>query len=382
MMRLLSHVFLLTLILLTRPVNAETIAAKQAELSNVNGQIQSLEKTLVQTQSERNNLQQQLKTAEIAIGKLTEQITHLTNELTAQQKMLDDLTLTEQKTQLQLKIQQDALARQLRAAYQLGTQNQLKIIFNQENINAANRHLTYYKALNEARSQLITDMQQNLTLLQKTLHESQKHQRILKNLIAQKQYQQKHQQHALDKRQQLIMALGLQTQSKQQQIELLMTNQQLLQETISRLKQKDITLNGQSFNQLQGKLAWPVKGQFVTSFGSVVDQGALRSNGVLIRTPLGTPVHAIYGGKVIFADWLRGFGLLIIINHGHQYMSLYARNQAIYAKPGQSVQTGEVIATTGNSGGYQHPGLYFEVRQNGTPINPALWCRQLPTPFT
>lgn len=361
--------------LLIQSVSAETVATKQAELSHVNGQIQLLEKNIQKNKSQSMSLQQQLKIAELAIGKLSEQINRFTQELIAQQKILDELNITEQKTELQLKTQHDALAQQLRAAYQLGTQNQLKIMLNQENMNAANRHLTYYKALNEARAKLISEMQLNLILLQKTLHASELHQRTLKNLIAQKQIQQKHQQHILIIRQKLIETLGLQTQSKQQQIESLMANQQTLQETIARLKQRDITLNGQPFDQLQGKLSWPVKGQFVASFGSLLDQGTLHSNGVLIKAPMGTPVRAIYSGKVIFADWLRGFGLLIIINHGHQFMSLYARNQAIYAKPGQYIETGDVIAATGNSGGYNNPGLYFEVRQNGTPINPTIWCR-------
>lgn len=377
-MRSLIHygfLFLCCYLTLAVTASAEIITTKQAELSQVNGKIQTLQKTISQNQMQTTNLQQQLKTAELAIGKLSEEITRLTKELAAQQKILDDLNIIEQTTELKLKIQNDALGQQLRAAYQLGTQNQLKIMFNQENMNTANRHLTYYKALNEARTKLIIEVQQNLILLQKTLRATKTHEQTLQNLLAQKQRQQKNQQRTLVLRQHLMTALGLQTQSKQQQIESLMANQQILQETIFRLKQREITLNGQPFNQLQGKLAWPVKGQFVASFGSLVDQGTLHSNGVLIKAPMGTPVHAISSGKVVFADWLRGFGLLIIINHGHQYMSLYARNQAIYAKPGQYIATGDVIAATGNSGGYSNPGLYFEVRQNGTPINPTLWCR-------
>jgi septal ring factor EnvC (AmiA/AmiB activator) len=85
-------------------------------------------------------------------------------------------------------------------------------------------------------------------------------------------------------------------------------------------------------------------------------------------------VHAIYGGKIIFADWLRGFGLLIIINHGDGFMSLYARNHAIFAKVGDMVNPRDVIASIGNTGGYSTSSLYFEIRQNGLPVNPKLWC--------
>lgn len=367
--------FLIFCILWAQSVSAETVATKQIELSHVNKQIQSLEKNILQNQEQSANLQQQLKSAELAMSRLNEQITHLSQALVAEQAILSELNKTEQATQLKLKSQNDALAQQLRASYELGTQNQLKILLNQENPGAANRHLTYYKAINEARSKLIADIQQNLIVMQKTLFATRKHQQTLKNLLAEKQYQQNHQQRVLKLRQQLILALGLQTESKQQKIDSLMANQKALQETLFRLKQKEVTLNLQSFNELRGKLLWPVKGQFGASFGSLISGSSLHLNGIVIKAPMGTPVHAIYSGKVVFADWLRGFGLLVIINHGHQYMSLYARNQAIYAKPGQMIQTGDVIATTGNSGGFSSPGLYFEVRQNGSPQNPNLWCR-------
>ena len=367
--------FLFFFTVLLPTASAANVAINKTQLRQVNGQIQSLKKNIAQNQEQSANLQQQLKSVEMTIGKLSEQITQSTKEFFVQQRMLQELNLVQQNTQLKLKIQHDALAQQLRAAYQLGTQHPLKILFNQEDFNTANRHLMYYKALNTARLKLITDIQQNLTLLEKIIRTSKTHQQTLKNLIAQKQRQQNQQQHVLNQRQQLIAALGVETQSKQQQLELLLTNQKALQETITRLKHQEIALNGRPFNQLQGRLSWPVKGQLAAFYGSLLDAGNQRSNGIIIKTPMGTPVHAIYSGKVIFADWLRGFGLLIIINHGHEYMSLYARNQILYAKAGHYVHTGDVIAATGNSGGYDKPGLYFEVRQNGTPVNPNIWCR-------
>ncbi len=365
----------LSFIFITLSANAETLATKRGELSHVSGQIQSLKKSIEHNQTESVNLQLQLKNAEVAIGKSDAQISRLTKELAAQQKILNELALTEQTTELRLKVQNDALNAQLRAAYKLGTQNQLKILLNQENMNTANRHLLYYKTLNETREKLIADIQQNLVLLQATVKASSIHQQTLKKLLTEKQNQQKRQQRILILRQQVITALGLQTQDKQRQVDVLIANQKALQETIARLQQTEIAITGQPFNQLQNKLSWPVKGQFVTYFGSAEDGGARRATGMTIKTPSGTPVHAIYSGRVVFADWLRGFGLLVIINHGHQYMSLYGRNQTLYIKPGQLVRTGDVIAAAGNSGGYSNSGLYFEIRQNGTPVNPGIWCR-------
>ena len=132
--------------------------------------------------------------------------------------------------------------------------------------------------------------------------------------------------------------------------------------------------SNRSFNDLRGKLHWPVQGKIAARFGSLLDVGNRRLSGTLIKASPGTAVHAIYNGKVVFANWLRGFGLLVIVNHGNGFMSLYARNQALYAKMGDQVKSGDIIATTGNSGGFSRSGVYFEIRQNGAPKNPKIWC--------
>ncbi len=354
---------------------AETIDTKKSELSAVNGKIESLEKNLILTQAQRTALERQLKTVELTIGKLSAELSQLTQELSVQKRILAELNATQQTIEATLTTQNNALAQQLRAAYQLGAQNQLKIILNQENVSAASRHLMYYKALNKARAELIDTIQQNLTALQKTISESLAHQKTLTRLIAKKAREQKREESVLTLRQQVVVRLKQKTQDKQQRIALLMANQKALQETITRLKQREITITGQPFETRQGTLSWPVKGPLIASYGGLWDMSNQRFNGMLIEAPMGTPVRAIYSGKIVFADWLRGFGLLIIINHGHNYMSLYGRNQSLYVKVGQTIHTGDVIAATGNSGGYDKPGLYFELRQNGTPLNPKIWCR-------
>ncbi len=362
-------------ILMAQNAIAETTVLHQSQLDSLHTKIVRLKNTIAVNQQQQSNLQQRLKMAELANGKLSEQILKITHELNQQKIKLSELNTTQKMTQTRLNSQNTALAEQLRAAYKLGTQNQLKILLNQEDMSTANRHLTYYKTLNETRAKLIVDIQQNLQLLTKTIQDSELHERALKKLLAEKERQQTKQAHILRLRQQLITQLGLQTESKQAQIESLLANQKTLQDTVIRLKQREFFTTDQSFDQLKTKLMWPVKGNFVSSYGSLLDVGTQRSNGVLIQTPMGSPVHAIYSGKIIFADWLRGFGLLVIINHGHQYLSLYARNQAIYAKTGQYVRTGDVISSSGNSGGYQKPGLYFEIREKGLAVNPKIWCR-------
>ncbi len=356
-------------------LSAHTMGASSTQLTKVSNQIQTLKKTLQQTYQQRSSLEQQLKTAEITSGKLSDQLNKLNTELKQEQKILAELKNTQQKTLTKLKIQNDGLTQQLRAAYQLGDMPQWKIILNQQDPNTTSRYLIYYRYLSQSRLTLIKEIKQSLTTLTQTIQTSKIHQQNLQRLVEKKRQQQNQEQRVLATRQKLITALNQQARGKQQQLQMLLANQKTLQETITRLAAQKISLNNQSFNQLRGKLAWPTQGAIMAGFGSNLDVGSQRLTGVIMKTEPGTPVHAVYSGKIIFANWLRGFGLLVIINHGNNYMSLYGRNRAIYAKVGDYVNTGDTIATTGNSGGYNQSSLYFEIRQNGTPINPSLWCR-------
>ncbi len=147
----------------------------------------------------------------------------------------------------------------------------------------------------------------------------------------------------------------------------------MLQAVLAKLQAQDEVTAQKPFNQLRHQLTWPISGPIIASYGSMLDVGE-RLSGVIIRATENTPVHAVYTGKVVFADWLRGFGLLVIINHGNGFMSLYARNHSLIAKVGDQVRQGESIATAGNTGGYTKSGLYFEIRENGVPVNPNAWC--------
>lgn len=132
------------------------------------------------------------------------------------------------------------------------------------------------------------------------------------------------------------------------------------------------------FLTLRGRLQWPSRGKLTTRYGSARKVGKLKWQGVNIKAPEGTEVHAISHGRVAFSDWLRGFGLLTIIDHGDGYMSLYGGNQSLFKEVGDWVEAGEVIAGVGNSGGRKNSALYFEIRHNGKPTNPLKWCRNKP----
>jgi len=130
----------------------------------------------------------------------------------------------------------------------------------------------------------------------------------------------------------------------------------------------------QDFDKLKGHLPWPVKGRILARYGTSKDQGHLKWRGVLIATKYGTPVKAISHGRVAFSDWLQGFGFITIIDHGDGYMSLYGHNETLLKQAGDWVNAGDVIATSGDSGGQPRPALYFEIRSHGKPVNPSNWC--------
>lgn len=130
----------------------------------------------------------------------------------------------------------------------------------------------------------------------------------------------------------------------------------------------------QPFKHQKGQLPWPVQGPFLAHYGQLKNQGGLKWNGVLIGAPYGTPIKTVSHGRVAFSDWLQGFGFITIVDHGDGYMSLYGHNESQFKQAGDWVSAGEVIATTGDSGGQPDSGLYFEIRSRGKPVNPKSWC--------
>jgi septal ring factor EnvC (AmiA/AmiB activator) len=182
-------------------------------------------------------------------------------------------------------------------------------------------------------------------------------------------------------RQQVIAALGSDIQSKGENLSELKRDEQQLQALVTQLQQELVNLsveetNSKPFGSLKGKLRWPTTGRLGARFGTP-KSGSLKWDGVMISAPEGEEVKAVYHGRVAFADWLRGFGLLLIIDHGEGYMTLYGHNQSLFKETGEWVDPDEPVALVGNSGGPLNPGVYFGIRQQGRPVNPKNWCRHI-----
>jgi septal ring factor EnvC (AmiA/AmiB activator) len=405
LLKVFSSVLLVTQFTLANAASATE--NQQQQLSSITDHIQQIQEKISRDQSRQQDLQQQLKASELQIAQISQQAEIINFQLTAKKTELDKVKKMQQVAMVELTKQQKILMAQIRIIYQLKQSQSLKAVFDPGNVNRSNRYLTYYNRLNAARAGLMEKIKVIVEMLNKNITIINREEQNLQTLLTQKQQQQHQYQAVQQHREQIISALNQKTYSRQQQLTILTANQKSLQSMLSTLVIDDTPvpisepvaaptptptpapepesdrapthrshpiepiaisevkdLPTATFKQVAGRLTWPIKGQITPT----------SSQGVIIKAPAGAPVKAIYAGRVIFASWLRGYGLLVIINHGDGYMSLYARNQAIYRKVGEIVRPGEIVATIGNSGGFSEPSLYFEIRRNGLAVDPHNWC--------
>jgi len=362
-----------------------------ARLEQLRQQIQSLRSTLDSDQQRKQGLQYQLADSERHIGKVVALLKGLQRQLRRQKRDLHKLNQQRGVLQTDLQHQRVSLARQIRAAYAIGQQEYLKILLNQQDPAAVTRTLTYYDYFNQARLTHIRHIDDQLTELRKVETDIHSKTRQLEKNRAEQSAEKAQLEETRGQRQQVLAKLNRQITVKGERLSQLLEDERRLQRLLDRLAQAPAVAEQDNveevpseqseriaFGQLRGKLPWPSRGHLANRYGSARKVGKLKWQGVTITAPEGTEVRAVSHGRVAFSDWLRGFGLLTIIDHGDGYMSLYGGNQSLYKEVGDWVEAGEVIASVGNSGGRQHSALYFEIRHNGKPSNPLKWCRNKP----
>lgn len=345
------------------------------KLSNVKQAISKQKTSIKLTTNKQKSLIKQLKSDDLAIAQVIKSINLTQTKLKTNKKKLEQLnqqqkTLTKQKQQ-----QENILAKQLRAAYSSGHHDYLKLILNQENPADVQRTVTYYKYLNDARIKEINSFQNTIKDLTEVVIEQNQQTKQYQTLQAQQKKQKAKLEKSKNNRQKTIRSLNNQLLNSKQKLKKLEDEEQSLVAALARLAQlskQEVDLNG--LGKLKRKLSWPLKGKISRSFGSS-KQGYLRWKGVLMSAPIGRQVKTIHNGTVLFSDWLKGYGLVTVIDHGKGYMSLYGHNQALLKSVGDRVETGEPIALVGQSGGQSKSALYFEIRYNGQAVNPKLWCR-------
>ena len=382
--KLLSSCFFLLFTLLLQPITSYAdeppeIPVYHQKLDRLQQSILKIQEHLKDTRSHRSHTLTDLQKLETEISYNAKILVKTENKINKLNTHIAQLKKNLALLNQRLQKQKFVLAEQLRAAYALGTHQNMKMLLNQQDPAEMGRIQAYFEYLNRAREgeirQFITnieskqqqeiDLAQSLSSQQATLQKRKTQKRAL-----QKQRL---------KRNQLLAQLNEKIKNQEQTLTGLESSRNKIEGLLRSLGQllADIPAapnQDKPFKQQKGLLPWPVQGPFLARFGQSRNKGDLKWNGILLGTSYGTPVRTVSHGRIAFSDWLQGYGFIIIVDHGEGYMSLYGHNESLFKQAGDWVAAGEVIATTGDSGGQPDPGLYFEIRSRGKPIDPYLWC--------
>ncbi|MGB9428421.1 MAG: peptidoglycan DD-metalloendopeptidase family protein [Gammaproteobacteria bacterium] len=373
---------LCTLLLLGGGIKAAgaTAADQQAQLKTLRARIAKVQANLDRDIQTRGKVQQQLRGSEQQIAQLSADLRGLNRSVADAQSRLKTLQHQQAQKQAALDAQKDALAKQIRAAYMEGRDSQLQLLLNAQDPATIGRLLAYYDYFNKARATRIQAVRSELDALATINAQVQQQLTALSRLRDQRSRALAKLEQSRATRKRVLAQLNTSIQTRGAQLARMKQDERSIEDLLANLQQtlSDIPadLEGHHrFASLRGRLPWPVAGRIIQSFGAPLAGGRLRAHGDLIAAPLGTPVRAVSYGRVVFADWLPHFGLLVIVDHGDNYMSIYAHNQSVYVHVGDWVQMGETIATLGDSGGQNEASLYFEIRHRGTALSPRDWCR-------
>ncbi|MBA4273347.1 MULTISPECIES: murein hydrolase activator EnvC [Pseudomonas] len=424
----------LALTCLLQPAFADERAQTQQQLDATRQDIAELKKLLSKVQEEKSGVQKELKGTETELGKLQKQVDALQKELQKSESELQRLDAEKKKLQSARTEQQRLIAIQARAAYQNGRQEYLKLLLNQQNPEKFARTLTYYDYLSQARLEQLKNFNETLRQLANVEKDIGLQQAQLLVQKSDLDTQRDELEKVRKERQQVLAKLNEDVKARDQKLAAREQDQadlskvlKTIEETLARqareaeearkkalIAQQEaekkrlreaqahadaesdtsdaprkpvksspgalVSSSGETFGgafaATRGKLPWPVDGRLLARFGeSRGDDARTKWDGVMISASAGSQVHAVHGGRVVFADWLRGAGLLVILDHGNGFLSLYGHNQTLLKSAGDVVKAGESISTVGNSGGQDTSALYFAIRQQGHPSDPAQWCR-------
>ena len=352
---------------------------QQARLEKLDRSISKLEKKLRSRDKQKDSLQNELKKVEVEASQLKGNLRKLGKEI---RTVVAELSiLRHQETDLQARIvqQADVIAEQIAAAHKLGDQEPIKLLLNQENPQQLARMFKYYDYFLQARSEKITSYMNDVESLTEVIARISSQQLALKRSQSDLKSGQEKLRGRVAIRSVTLKQLDASLVSDKKKLGSLQRERSELEEILSAVEEAvaEMTLpsNYQPFLSRKGKLSWPLKGRVAHSYGSQ-RSGELRWEGWLISASAGTAVNAVHNGRIVFSNYLRGFGLLAIVDHGDGYMTLYAHNQELLKDTGDWVQSNELVARAGNTGGLNKPALYFEIRSQGKPADPKVWLEK------
>ena len=360
-----------TLVLGTSYANAAKQSSAE-QLDNLRQDINTLKQELGSDKQQQHSYQKELSKTEKQIADLSRKQRKIKTELAKQQKAQQALISETGELRQKLATQQGNLSQQIRTGYSAGQQQALKMLLNQTDPGAAGRNMTYYAYFTRAQLHAVKETQLSIKQLNNAETRLQESSARLEKLNSKHQQQTRELKQQQANRKIVLSKLNAEINSKEQQLKKLADDEKALSALLNRLAPKapPAIKDFSDLGKLKGKLSWPTKGRLQNRYGQSRNQSGMKWQGITIKGREGQNVRAIAPGHVIFADWIRGYGLMLIVDHGKGYMSLYGHNQSLYKEVGDTVSSKEVIAALGNSGGNNSTSLYFEMRHKGKPVNP------------
>jgi septal ring factor EnvC (AmiA/AmiB activator) len=361
---------------------APQAASEQTErqLKQLKSAIGALEKKLRSTQGERQQLTQTLRKTETEGGRLSQQIVENKRQITRQEQRIQASGTERSQLRQQRDLQLEALAEEVSAAYRTGQQDRLRLLLNQQQPERVARMLRYHQYVSDARSTVVAEVEQTLKRLDQVETQLQRQREQLEAERQQLRSGGEALRKSRQQRQQALLAVEQQAQHQSQRLLQLKTDQTRLKGVLEELQQalilNELQVSTQAFAKLKGKLPWPTTDTRVALLFGRNSSLGVRRDGMLIRAQMGATVNAVHNGRVVFSDWMRGYGMLLILDHGDGYMSLYGHNQSLLKEVGDWVAAGVQVASAGDSGGQSQTGLYFAIRYQGEPINPKAWLKR------
>jgi len=348
-----------------------------AQIEALKERIEDIDDWLADAEKDRSTLERELAAAERTISRLTRERRSLGEQVKKQQQRLAELQSEERELARTLERQRESLKKQIRTAWMEGDVPAIKVLLNEINPDNIARTMTYYEYLSRDTVGRLEAFQKNLEALKVTQAEAQNTRAELAKSEEGVIKRQQELTTSRQKREKTLVALNKDIRTRRNEKDELESDRKRLEKLLSEVQEAIANIpspnESQPFPSLRNKLPWPAQGKVVSRFGDKYAEGKLRRYGLLIQTGEGADVKAIHYGRVVFANWLRGFGLITIIDHGDGYMTLYGHSSSLFTSPGDWVAAGEAIAQAGRTGGTDTPALYFEVRHNGKPDNPGRW---------
>ena len=360
---------------------SELAKIKERELEQVRDRISELKKSMDRSAAERDRLTTNLQDAEIEISEKRIHLQEIERKRQFSTKQKRELDTELAAREAELDAESRELAAQLRAAYMSGNQERIRLLLNQQDPAKLGRLMAYYRYLSDYRAhniEVVTDHIRQLAELRAGIAAEEAR---LAALARERADELSALDAAQERRRDLLARLKKRISNEGEEVERLAAEEKdlsrLIAELTSILSDYPIT-SEQPFADHKGQLTWPVAGTLLHDFGQPRAGGTIRWNGVVLGAPRGREVRSVYHGRVVFADWLAGMGLLVIVDHGEGFMTLYGYNETIIKDAGDWVAPGDVLATVGDSGGRSQTGLYFEIRRQTQPLNPRQWVTRRP----